>query len=366
MSSNCNNIDKQRQVVGSNGKVAGVKVQDQVTTSSAASGAEEKAPEKVSPLAPLANIENVPAELQEVAKNARVDNFKKIGSGSFGKVYLVANSAEPNRKFALKIANIKGVMTSERLAREVAVLKLTSDQPSFLTFYGSWAFEADQQQGLLARVAMKMEYAPFDLFEVAGRLDNVWVPLELLRRLARHLIDGVKFLHAKGIVHHDIKGDNIMVHTPSGLGIDDIGDLFAELLQATFKIIDFGGIEIVGEATDQTTAQSSHRAGTRYIDSLDKFRMRKDRAHTYNPFLADAYAVGCVLFSVAESKAFRWVDDPKSCGMWQSAHDVLKRAEQRGNLGELTGSRLLALMYRLLADQAEDQVFISTINDDAF
>ncbi|KAJ7076498.1 kinase-like protein [Mycena belliarum] len=67
------------------------------------------------------------------------------------------------------------------------------------------------------------------------------LPLILVQRVAKHLLRGLQYVHECGVIHTDIKGDNILM-TGAGFAegqssVDlDITDLFS----ATYKLTDFG------------------------------------------------------------------------------------------------------------------------------
>lgn len=310
--------------------------------------------------------ENIPPELADIAKSADVDKLVQIGRGAFSSVYIATNSAAPNEKFAIKIANIKKCQPREILDEEVDTMKLVSGHQHFLKFYGNWALEADKALDLPARYAMKMEFVPFSLFQVVNKAVDVGtVSLECLRRITKHMVEGCKFLHGKNIVHHDIKPENVMVRTPNGRGLNEVEDLDAVLLQSTFVLIDFGAVEFV-EASNQATAESTHPAGTKTFMSKGKFcSFHSEKPRTYNPFLADAYAVGCTVFCVADTIDFIGVKNLKRTEPgWVSFYAYLKQAAISGKLGQLYGSKLLVLLSRLMADKPK--VFLSMIDDDAY
>ncbi|KAA6363942.1 MAG: hypothetical protein EZS28_040532 [Streblomastix strix] len=47
------------------------------------------------------------------------------------------------------------------------------------------------------------------------------LPIPVIRAIMRQLLEGVRLMHEKGIIHifRDIKGQNILLHSPSGSGL---------------------------------------------------------------------------------------------------------------------------------------------------
>ncbi|KAA6369408.1 MAG: hypothetical protein EZS28_035065 [Streblomastix strix] len=87
-----------------------------------------------------------------------------------------------------------------------------------------------------------MEYA--NLGNLKNITDtNVYIPIPLVRVIMKQLLQGLSYIHSKGIVHRDIKGANILLHNPSKSG------------RVNLLIADFGVIKILTEA--QRTALMS-------------------------------------------------------------------------------------------------------------
>ncbi|KAA6394129.1 MAG: putative Serine/threonine-protein kinase STK11 [Streblomastix strix] len=65
---------------------------------------------------------------------------------------------------------------------------------------------------------------------------NVYIPIPLVRVIMKQLLQGLSYIHSKGIVHRDIKGANILIHNPLNSG------------RIIMKITDFGVVKILTEA----------------------------------------------------------------------------------------------------------------------
>lgn len=72
-----------------------------------------------------------------------------------------------------------------------------------------------------------MEYAEDSLFALKQKF-TVFKEKEVLE-VARQLLNGLAYLHARGIVHADVKLENIM-----------ISNVLSTLMQGTVKLCDFG------------------------------------------------------------------------------------------------------------------------------
>ena len=108
-------------------------------------------------------------------------------------------------------------------------------------------------------------------------------------------------MHSKQIVHHDLKAKNIMLH-----GIDrNQNNLYEHLKCCRYKIIDFGLTKKYAHkryGNDMwKVRETRHRAGSMPYTSPEK-----KRAPSYNPFLADCYALGVVLLQAAIGPDLLW------------------------------------------------------------
>lgn len=305
-------------------------------------------------------------ELEELATLTNVDILIEVGSGGYGVVYLgtkMTNTSgdEQVERFAVKVVRYPDQDKRERVLEEVSFLRDTSDHPNFVRFYQSW-----ELQGLgpvePSRLIIKMEYVKYDLFTIVEHTDTFDGPFTFpaLRRLAKCLIDGLTYLHGKNIVHHDIKEENIMVQLPSAKTLEDFENTFEGLAEASYKIIDFGLAERV-EPGEEASATSTLVRGTTSMYSRDKYNCED----IFNPYFADAYAVGCVFLSILTIE-FQDVRQAKENDEWQSARQLLSKLETENEIDQLKGTKLLALLYHLLAEAPEDRVFLSQIKEDDY
>lgn len=143
-------------------------------------------------------------------KNYTVE--RKLASGKYGTVYLVRFD---NKRMVLKEVDIKH---SNLIKSECDILRILKPKcsPYFICLE-----HCDESRGEIF-----LEYLDdyFDLFDVI--YSNHPIPLsgEIIYTIAQNIIEAVKYLHALGVVHRDIKLENIMVNIKTG----DI------------KLIDFG------------------------------------------------------------------------------------------------------------------------------
>ena len=108
-------------------------------------------------------------------------------------------------------------------------------------------------------------------------LRNVETRVELMMQIAK----GIAFLHSRGVVHRDIKPDNIMVKSiPSGFAVIKLGD--------------FGLVKILD--ADALTSAMTSNVGTRQFKAPEFWRdpVRYHRS-------ADIYAVGLTFTAMLQN-----------------------------------------------------------------
>jgi serine/threonine-protein kinase len=190
--------------------------------------------------------------------------IKKLGEGAMGAVYK-ARQLSFDRLVALKIlfphvANIPKLV--ERLYREGRVMGQL-DHPNIVQ-----AYAVDEVQG---RHCVAMEYIDGHSMQRwltrVNRLspaDAVHVILACARALA--------YAHQNGVIHRDIKPDNILV-TRSGV----------------VKVADLGMVKTFDE--DMSLTQTGHAVGTPWYMPLEQARNAKEI-----DCRCDIYALGCTLY----------------------------------------------------------------------
>lgn len=141
----------------------------------------------------------------------RYQLLDKIASGSFATVYR-GRDLELGREVAIKQIHEQFLTDPQQLDRYWAEAQLLASfqHPNIVTIY-----DIVRDRGWLI-----MELMQSDLSKIAGRKQ---MPLESLRTTLAHCLRALKFLHAHGIVHGDIKPSNMMVDRRKRVKIGDFG-----------------------------------------------------------------------------------------------------------------------------------------------
>ncbi|KAJ3024141.1 UNVERIFIED_CONTAM: hypothetical protein HDU68_008307 [Siphonaria sp. JEL0065] len=160
-------------------------------------------------------------ELAKMAKTGRYAVFggsymliKTIGQGEFGKVKM-GIQIETNKQVAVKLTKkaLLGPDRRERLMREISILQ-SLDHPYILKLHD--VIETDNYIGMIMEPCLGGE-----LFEYIVRR-NYLVEKDAVRFFAQ-IVTGVSYLHSVGIVHRDLKLENILLDSDQNICIADFG-----------------------------------------------------------------------------------------------------------------------------------------------
>lgn len=160
-------------------------------------------------------ITNLSSEICE-AFGLLPDVLQKIGQSAFGQVYLVKGTN--GIQYALKVQeNSKFKDSKWELSQ-----KIKGKSPYLIQYFQKKVVDAD--------IFIKMEYANYlTLSKILGTTHtHTGMKLGTIDLLWQ-LLSGVNVLHCNGIIHRDLKGDNVILHRSVVQGKERI----------TLKIIDF-------------------------------------------------------------------------------------------------------------------------------
>ncbi|KAA6381628.1 MAG: putative CAMK family protein kinase, partial [Streblomastix strix] len=125
-----------------------------------------------------------------------------------------------------------------------------------------------------------MEYANMMTLDIIAKQPDIPLLTYTLRALMKQILEGMRAFHSAGLVHRDIKCDNILLHSPFGSG------------RVHVKISDFGFAKKVDLNNKQTFL-----AGTIPFMSPEQFHD--------NPIITqkvDIYAVGITFYKLITHK----------------------------------------------------------------
>ncbi|KAJ6580656.1 kinase [Mycena capillaripes] len=289
----------------------------------------------------------------------RWQQVKFIGAGAFGSVYSAVNLDN------LTVMAVKEIKFQElsglpnlyaQIKDELSVMELLH-HPNIVEYYGIevhrdkvYIFEEFCQGGSLGSL---LEH---------GRIEDE----SIIQIYTMQMLDGLSYLHAQGIVHRDIKPDNIL--------LDHRG---------VIKFVDFGAAKIL--AKNQRTIQRSRRGldnaseaapglppkgvnqnslmGTPMYMSPEIIKNERRGRHG----AMDIWSLGCVVLEFATGKK-PWSNLDNEWAILfhigvATQHPPLPEPDQLSSLGIAFIKECLTIdpMLRPSADQLKDHLWLSTL-----
>ncbi len=183
-----------------------------------------------------------------MSSESRYKILDKIGAGSFATVYR-ARDLELGREVAIKQMHEEFLQDPARLDRywQEAQLLASFQHPNIVTIY-----DIVRDRGWLVMELMQGN--------LAERLQGKQMDLRALRSMLAQVLRALKYLHAQGVIHGDVKPGNLMLDQRRRVKLGDFGlarrasDEQGSLLKGTTKYMapemvseDFGD---VGPASD--------------------------------------------------------------------------------------------------------------------
>jgi hypothetical protein len=145
----------------------------------------------------------------------RIDSYtliRELGRGGMGVVYLAEDAS--GRRVALKVA-IGGASTPDRLARLKREGELTAalTHPGIVRIHAAGTTDGGNR------------YLVFELVEGAQPISDVLPTLDLRERVAllRDAARALGYAHRRGVLHRDVKGDNLLVDATGRVRVADFG-----------------------------------------------------------------------------------------------------------------------------------------------
>ncbi|KAH9578151.1 Protein kinase domain [Trypanosoma melophagium] len=215
--------------------------------------------------------------------------LKIIGKGSFGAVYeaLLVSGRTVCCK-VIELGSLSSREEMEKLRNEIALMKRLH-HPNIVQYYGS------QEEREKCTLNIFMEF-------VSGGSLNTFVkkfktiPLPTVRQWTYQMLCGVKYLHDCGIVHRDIKGDNVLVS-----------------LDGIIKLADFGCSKAIDDVCSKTHGCQT-MVGTPYWMAPEVI---KCEVGGYG-MKSDIWSIGCTVVEMITGKP-PW---PECNSMWAAVYKI--------------------------------------------
>lgn len=175
---------------------------------------------EVVPLASLEQVASLQADDADTINIGYIHRWQRgnlIGSGSFGKVYLGMN-LDSGELFVVKQVMFTQKGDQEevmQLEQEIALLG-TLHHDNIVKYLGT------ERNNITNELSIFLEHMPggsvAELVQRFGSLDE-----SVIRKYTREALAGLIYLHERGIIHRDIKGQNILVDNRGVCKLADFG-----------------------------------------------------------------------------------------------------------------------------------------------
>ncbi|MCW8133443.1 MAG: serine/threonine protein kinase [Planctomycetota bacterium] len=207
---------------------------------------------------------NPPAPAKQRQKLGEFELIRKLGEGAMGQVF-EAYSPQQGRNVALKVLPRNLAQDQEFVERFKREIKLmgTLHNPHIVEL-----FDAGVAGGYYF---ISMEFVDGETLELRLKRDGKMPEAEALR-IAREMSLGLAHAHAKGVVHRDVKPENVMLDK-----------------KGTVKVMDFGLAKPTEDKQHLTAAGFS--IGTPFYISPEQALGKEKIDHR-----ADLYGIGATLF----------------------------------------------------------------------
>ncbi len=206
---------------------------------------------------------------------------RELGAGGMATVYL-ANDVKHNRKVALKVLRpeLAAALGHERFLREIEIAAGLS-HPHILPLYDSGRASVPAGGGADAEPGGQTDFLFYVMPYVEGEslrdriLREKQLPLDDAMTIAREVADALSYAHARGVIHRDVKPENIMLQ--SGHAV----------------VADFGIARAVDVAGGDRLTGTGVTLGTPTYMSPEQAAGEQDVDGR-----SDLYALGCVLYEM--------------------------------------------------------------------
>ena len=140
---------------------------------------------------------------------------KKLGNGTYGSVY-IANNVNNHKKYATKFIKIdngfNGPQQMLLIQKSSLICKLK--HPSIAKFVGvnfqSFTDPNKFEPSIMTKYCRHGSLKRVFDNEKKGIIDNNWTPTKKCISLLG-ISDALRYLHQNGIVHHDLKPENVLI-----------------------------------------------------------------------------------------------------------------------------------------------------------
>ncbi|KAI8577186.1 hypothetical protein K450DRAFT_178141 [Umbelopsis ramanniana AG] len=156
-------------------------------------------------------IENLRAICTDADPTKLYRNMVKIGQGASGGVF-TAHSVDTNMSVAIKQMNLEKQPNKDLIINEILVMR-ESAHKNIVNYIDSFLHTGD--------LWVVMEY--MEGGSLTDIVTNNMMTEGQIAAVAKETLEGISHLHAKGIIHRDIKSDNVLLGINGEVKLTDFG-----------------------------------------------------------------------------------------------------------------------------------------------
>ncbi|KAI8065744.1 kinase-like domain-containing protein [Gongronella butleri] len=138
-------------------------------------------------------------------------NMTKIGQGASGGVF-IAHTSNNDRPVAIKQMNLEQQPKKELIINEILVMK-ESRHKNIVNFIDSYIWKGD--------LWVIMEY--MEGGSLTDVVTNNMMMEGQIAAVCKEVLEGLQHLHTKGVIHRDIKSDNVLLSLHGDIKLTDFG-----------------------------------------------------------------------------------------------------------------------------------------------
>ncbi|KAH7701717.1 Serine/threonine-protein kinase PAK 1, partial [Aphelenchoides avenae] len=159
---------------------------------------------------------------------------QRIGSGTFGNVYRARSSEDGEANVAIKSIQAQSEPEFEQSVQE-ALLMLNLSHPVNVAMV---VYRLDAVQNLMPAFQVYSNRVTMDVFVLMELMDlgslrqlmdrmladgRPWFGESEIRRILHDVTSALDYLHSRGIVHRDVKANNVLVNSENVVKLGDFG-----------------------------------------------------------------------------------------------------------------------------------------------
>ncbi|KAL0487557.1 serine/threonine-protein kinase Nek1 [Acrasis kona] len=155
---------------------------------------------------------------------------KKIGSGSYGNVFVVHSKIDPSKRYVMKRVPMTGMSAKEKKSanQEVSLLK-TLQHPNIVSYRDSFMDNNDKD------LCIVMTYCQGgDLSSRIKAYKGQPIPEEQVVRWFIQIALAIEFIHTRRVLHRDLKTQNVFLTKTGQIKLGDFG--IARVLNKTMDM----------------------------------------------------------------------------------------------------------------------------------